>query len=146
MEIVGAEVAGRIAVGAVVVVPRLAHHLQGHRHTEHRSYTGGNRGRKFSKTTQSIGNRCHTETNPDGKGIERTSIGVVALTRLLGRLVEVEHDGQPRHEEEEEHDPELLHTTLPAIGLPEEAEQSEEEGEHVEDIVPLVVLQHVGQL
>ena len=44
----------------------------------------------------------HRHANPDGKGVERAGIGIVTLTRLLRSLVEVKHNGETRHKEEEE--------------------------------------------
>ena len=49
---------------------------------------------------------------PDGVGIERAGVGVVALTRLAGRLVQVENNSDACHEEQEEHYPELLDALL----------------------------------
>ena len=61
---------------------------------------------------------CHTHTNPDGEGVERTGVGVVAFARLARSLVQVEHDGNTGHEEEEEDHPELLDAFLSTVGLP----------------------------
>ena len=58
-----------------------------------------------------------------------------------GGLVEVEHDGDTCHEEQEEYYPELLDTTLVAVSLPEESDQSENQRQTVEYIVPFVVLE-----
>ena len=93
---------------------------------------------------KALSDGCHAEANPDGKGVERACVGIVALAGLLGRLVEVEDDGQARHEEEEEHHPELLHTFLSAEGLPEEADKAEQERQAVEDVAALVFLQRIG--
>ena len=85
-----------------------------------------------------------THADPDGKGVERTGVGVVALTRLAGRLVQVEHDGDTRHEEQEEHDPELLDALLSAVGLPQQADDAKQQRQTVEHVVPLVFLQVGG--
>ena len=76
---------------------------------------------------QQADNACHTHTNPDGKSVERTSIRIVTLTRLTRRLVQVEHDGYTGHEEEKEHHPELLDTFLTAVGLPQQADDAEQQ-------------------
>ena len=49
----------------------------------------------------------HTHAAPDGEGIEGAGIGVVTLTGLHRCLVQINHDGQTSHEEEEEYYPEL---------------------------------------
>ena len=65
---------------------------------------------------------CHTHTYPNGKGVERTGIRVISFTGLCRGLVEVEHDSDTRHEEQEEDHPELLDTPLAMISLPEESD------------------------
>ena len=82
----------------------------------------------------------HAHANPDGVGIERTGVGVVALTRLARSLVQVEHDGDTGHEEQEEHHPELLDAALAAIGLPQQTDDAQQERQHVEHVVALVTL------
>ena len=88
----------------------------------------------------------HTNAAPDGVGIEGTSIGIVALTRLLGRLVQIDHNGQSRHDEQEEHHPELL-DALAATSqhLPEQTDETQYERHTVEHIVAFVLLQLIGQ-
>ena len=61
-------------------------------------------------------------TYPDGKGIERTGIRIVSFTGLCRSLVEVEHDSDTCHKEQEEDHPELLDTPLAMISLPEESD------------------------
>mgnify|MGYP003209928807 FL=1 len=60
------------------------------------------------------------------------------------RLVEVDDDGQSRHEEQEEDRPELLDTSLATEGLPEEAQKTKQQRHTVEDIVALIFLERVG--
>ena len=59
----------------------------------------------------------HTDADPDGEGIERSGEGVVALAGLAGGLVEVEHDGDAGHEEEEEDYPELLYAAFGVVAV-----------------------------
>ena len=61
-------------------------------------------------------------------------------------LIQIEHDGKTCHEEEEEYHPELFHALVAAESLPEKAEQTEEERQHIEHVVSLILLQFVGQL
>ena len=89
---------------------------------------------------------CNADAAPDSVGIERAGISIVALTRLVGRLVQIDHDGESRHEEEEEYHPELAYAATSAPGLPEQADDAEQEGQTIEDVVALIVLQLVGQL
>ena len=123
-----------------MVVPCLTGHLQGNEHAYHGS-DGTCHGGVLDKLLQQVSNAGHTHTNPDGKGVERGGIGIVALTGLHGCLVQVEHDGKARHEEEHEHYPELACTTLAASGLPEEADEAEQQGQAIEDVAALVVAQ-----
>ena len=56
-------------------------------------------------------------------------------------MVEVEHDGDTCHKEQEEYYPELLDNTLVAVSLPEEPYQAENQRQAVEYIMPLVILE-----
>ena len=125
VQVVESEVAAGVAVGAVVVVPRLAHHLQRHENADDGSHSDCH-GLLFQQAAQPVGDSSNAEANPNGERIERTGVGIVAFARLLWRLVKVEHNGQARHKEEEEHYPELPDAALALVGLPEEAEQAEE--------------------
>ena len=61
------------------------------------------------------------------------------------RLVQIDDDGKPRHEEKEEDYPELLYASATSPCLPEQTEQTEQEWQTVENVVPLVGFQLVGQ-
>ena len=139
VQIVQSEVTAGIASGAVVVVPSLADHLQGHADAGERGNGCGENGllQQFLKQ-RSEG--CHAETNPDGESVERTGVGIVTFARLAGSLVQIEHNGKSRHEEQEEDHPELANAFLATIGLPEKTDETEQEREAVEDVVTFVVL------
>ena len=68
------------------------------------------------------------QADPNGKRVERTGIGVVTFARFARGLVQIEDNGQTGHEEEKENNPELLDAFLSAVGLPEHAEESEQQG------------------
>ena len=136
-----------------MVVPVLSSHLQRHqesyqrhdsrcrRRDERRSFTlsGLLAISGLGEETSSKGSdRCHPKANPDSEGIEGADISVVTLTGLPWVLVEVEHDGDPRHEEEHEGDPEALYPTLTLSDLEEETEQTEQKGQCVVDIMSLI--------
>ena len=94
---------------------------------------------------KTAGHSSHAEAHPNGKGIERTGVGIVALARLIGRLVQVDDNGYASHEEKEEHHPELLDAFLAAESLPEKSAKAEYERQTVEDVVSFVVLELIGQ-
>ena len=52
-------------------------------------------------------NGCYAHTAPDGKCVERTCIGIIALTRLHRCLVQVDDNRKTCHKEQEEYYPEL---------------------------------------
>ena len=150
-----------------MVVPRLAHHLQGN----HEADEGGNGGNGCcdSALVAVVGDVCshalnvflvfllegphheapqsgNTHADPNAERIERTGVGIVSLTRLVGGLVQVEHDGDTRHEEQEEYHPELLDAATAAVGLPQQSDDTHEQRQHVEHVVSLVALaQVIGQ-
>ena len=86
------------------------------------------------------------KATPDGKGIERTCVGIVSLAHLKRVLVEIDDDGEPCHEEQKEHHPELLDATPSASqALPEETEETEQQWQTIIDIPSFIVAQVVGQ-
>ena len=95
-----------------MVVPCLRGHLDRHHETYKTNESHEPRGFLLQLGGQQVANGSHTHTTPDGEGIERTGVCIVTLTGLDGRLVQIEHDGQAGHEEQEEHDPELLDALL----------------------------------
>ena len=96
-------------------------------------------------TAKTFDDSGYTQTNPNGKRIERTSISIVAFTRFARCLVQIEHDGKTCHEEEEEDNPKLLDTFLSAVGLPEKTSQTKQQGQAIEHIVSLVCFQIIGK-
>ena len=96
-------------------------------------------------TAKTFDDSGYTQTNPNGEGIERACISVVALTRFARCLVEVKHNGETCHEEQEEDHPKLLDTFLSPVGLPEEARQTKQQGQAEEYVMSLVVFQIIGQ-
>ena len=145
IEIVQTEIAGGGATGAVMIVPSLADHLQRYRQGDDRSDAGGGKMGQFAETAQTFDDGRDAQTDPYGKGVERARIGVVTFARFARGLVQIEDNGQTGHEEKEENDPELLDAFLSAVGLPEHAEESEQQGQAVEDVVSLVFAQIGGE-
>ena len=60
-------------------------------------------------------------------------------------MVKVKHDGDTRHEEKEEHNPELAYAPCAAVSLEEKSDKPEYERQAVEHVVSLVVLERIGQ-
>ena len=48
------------------------------------------------------------ESDPDGKGVERSGVSVVTFPRLIWILVQVEYDGNTREEEKQHNHPEIF--------------------------------------
>ena len=136
-----------------MVVPVLSSHLQGHKESHQRHDSRCRRRDECGcfalsgfLTISGLGEEAsskgsdgsHPKADPDGEGIEGADISVVSLTGLPWVLVEVKHDGDPRHKEEHEGDPEALYPTLPLSDLEEETEQTEQKGQCVVDIMSLI--------
>ena len=101
-----------------MVIPRLACHLDGNQQA---CYSGKNsQGGSIFCTFHSylFNYHSHSHAYPDGKGIERTSIGIVTFTRLERRLVQIDHDGKSRHQEQQHNNQELLLTFTSLAPLP----------------------------
>ena len=87
----------------------------------------------------------HAHANPECERIERAGKSVIALTGLSGCLIEIKHNSDAGHEEEEEHHPELLDAahrmhTVVVKRLIEQANQPQYKGQHIEYVVSLVTL------
>ena len=112
-EVVLSEVAAGVAAAAVVVVPRLRCHLYRYEQTDNADDCGDGCFVTLQSAIQLLNYGCHAHTAPYCEGVERTGVGVVALTGLHRGLVEVDHDGESGHEEQEEHHPELADAFVP---------------------------------
>ena len=122
-----------------MVIPVLTYHLERHTKAKH-TKNGRNDGVLLLGQLLNNGDQtCHTHADPDGEGIERTRVSVVTFSWLIRSLIEVEDDGQTRHEEEEEYHPEALNTLLTRECLPKQTNQAKNEWQHVIDIVALVL-------
>ena len=89
-----------------MVVPVLTCHEN--RHAERcESYSGCRNDALQFHSAEQVNDGSNSDTAPYCKSIERTSISIVALTRLQRSLVKVDNDGKTSHEEEEEYHPEL---------------------------------------
>ena len=108
---------------SVVIVPSLRSHLHRHQQT-HRSHNSRKHRLVHRQPLLKQVNQCrHTDAAPDGKGVERSGISIVTLAGLHGSLVEINNDGQSRHEKQKEHHPELSDTSLSAEGLPKQSDE-----------------------
>ena len=124
-----------------MVVPVLLRHETWHKHKAQyaRDNYRGHAG-QLLYLVEPLDELQHAQTNPNGKGIERTSVGVVALTWLQWGLVEVENNGKTRHEEEAHDNAEALLAVLSFPNLPQHTKQTQDEGQHIIFVVTLVVL------
>ena len=132
-----------------MVVPRLSCHLDGHEDAKQTEYCAGHL--VPEKLLQVVCDTCHTESYPNGICVERACVGIVAFTRLHGRLVEVQHDCEAGHEEEEEDDTELLLAFALILlvvleELPQQTDEAEQEWQAIEDVVTFVLAEFAWQL
>ena len=88
--------------------------------------------------------QCHrAEANPDTESIERTGIGIISFTDLERRLVQVKHDSDTCHEEQQECQPAA---PLVALELEEQSENSQQQREKVIVVLALIVLQDIRSI
>ena len=144
-KVVVARVAAHVAVAAVVVIPVLQPHLQ--RYKQRRAPHDGTDQQPMTpqQRTCPLAECRHAHAAPNGKCIKRACIGVVALTGFNGCLVQIDHNGQPRHEEKKGHHPELLLAPTTASQLPRHAQKAQKQGQSIIDVVAAVLPQAVGQ-
>ena len=90
---------------------------------------------------QQVAQGQHAQADPDREGVERTGVDVVALARLGGRRVEVDHQRDTRHHEEPHDDREVARV---AVELVEQADQTQQEGEEIVGVAA-AVLRHLAR-
>ncbi len=124
-----------------MIVPGLSYHLERYTQTDQAKETSHD-GTFFlrDELLNEANQTGNSHADPDREGIERTRISIVSFAWLIRCLVEIDNDGQTGHEEEEENDPEALNAFLATISLPEKSQQTQEQWQHIEHIVSLVVL------
>ena len=144
-QIVVAEVAAGVATGAVVVVPGLTGHLQGNGGACKSGGDGAGQ-TAVGEPLEQGGESAYSHADPNGEGIERAGIHVVALAGWLGRLVQVEGDGQPRHHEEQTHHGALALAACSLPPLPHHAQETEQQRQTVVHVASLVGQQVAGHL
>ena len=143
LEVVPAYVAGVGAVRTVVVVPVLRRKDRRHAEAEERGSTGRRDSVAAQQPGERIAYRHHAQSDPDGEGVERSGVDVVAFAGFVGRGVEVEHQGDAREHEQQHDDREVA---LVAHQLVHKADQSQDERQEVVGVAPLVVGDFVRQV
>ena len=122
LQVVGTEIPAGVTSGAVVIIPGLAHHLQRDQQAEDSSQDSG---RKFPAVFPQQGaDGCRSHAYPHGKGIEGAGIGIVPLPGLERCLVDVDHNGQSCHEEQQSDHEGLLLSFPTSSELPAQSQQS----------------------
>jgi len=134
LEDVGGGVVGGETVAAVVVVPVLACHECRYGQEEQGGKPSSGTPRQ-SQTAQKGAQPAHEHGGPEGdedaEGVEAEDVGIVALARFVGGVVEVEGEDDTAHEEEGEDGPEGA-----AVGEEEvESEQAQQQGQEEVGVV-----------
>ena len=138
IEVVVGHLGGRVPMRTVVVVPVLGGHEGRNAQAQHGNAAGDGLRRHLlheGRCRQPLVERHHAQADPDGKHIERARIGIVAFPHLVRRLVEVQHDGDARHEEHEKHKPAAA---LVLVKLEHQAQQAQQQRQ--EEIVVLALV------
>ena len=86
--------------------------------------------------------RHDPQSNPHGKRIERSDIRIIPFTRLKRRLVEVHHNGQSCHQEQQAHNGSALRVSE---RLESQSHQTQDQRHIKEVIQPSVVLHVLGE-
>ena len=136
IEIVPGHLHGCAAVAPVVVVPVLLCHESRHEEAGGGEYAGC-RSRIFilELPANPFIQSHHGQADPDAECVERAGVGVIPFPDLVRRLVEVEHNGDSRHEEQQEGQPAA---PLVPLELEEDAHNSEKERKEVIMVLSLV--------
>src|SRR6202042_1288106 len=78
----------------------------------------------------------HTKPDPYRKGVAGAGVGIVPFPRLQSGLVQINDDCPPGKKEKQHDDPQIIAV---ADKLEYEAKDSQEEGQHIQPVVGLVV-------
>ena len=142
IEVIVGHLRSGIAVGTVVVVPVLGGHQGRYAEAKGRSPGGHQLGIGLLGILRDpLVQGRHAQAYPDGKHVERARIGVVTFTHLVRRLVQVQHNGDARHEEHQEHQPAAA---LVAVKLEHQAQQAQQQRQEEVVVLALVVPQRSG--
>ena len=129
------DVAGRVAVAAVVVVPVFGHH-------QRRNPKGQHRHAQCQRRRAVLGEQLvqghHSESDPNREDVKGSDKGVVALARLKRLVVGVHHNGQAGEQEQQRDDPRIA---LVALGLKPQPQQSQQQRQGVV-VVAAPLLRH----
>ena len=131
-----------------MVVPVLLRHKRRHAKAEQRcshSHTGLS-GLRFQCCIDPVYECQHTQADPNTERVERTRISVVSFTRLVRRLVEVQHDSQARQEEQQEGQSEVFPPFAFALRiafatLPNDTDNAKQQRQEIIDVMAFVFLQ-----
>ena len=139
IEVVPGHLGSRVAVGTVVVVPVLGGH-EGRNAQAEDAGAGGHHAAVglFGILRYPLIEGCHTQADPDGEHVEGAGIGIVPLPHLVRRLVQVQHDGDTRHEEHQEHNPAAA---LVPVKLEHQAQQPQQQRQEEVVVLALVLPQ-----
>ena len=155
-QVVGTEVAAGETARTIMVIPVLRCHL-----SRYQQRCSSNKQRSntlyvlvLQRMLRPVVDSHHSHTDPDTKGIERTHVCIVTFTRLIRRLVQINHDSQTGQQEQQHGDRErlpsfffLLAVLYDALAaLPYHTDDTQQERQHVIHIVSLVVAQFGRQL
>ncbi|OQC02535.1 MAG: hypothetical protein BWX77_01160 [Bacteroidetes bacterium ADurb.Bin090] len=138
-QVIIGKVTGRITIGTIVIVPIFGSHK--HRNTQPEHSGQQCRRYRLQDFAQNGNQSRHTHAYPYTKGIERTGVGIIPLARLQGRLIQIQHYGQPGHQKEKQGNPESLHALFPGIGLIQKPQNSQKQGQHIITVATLVISQ-----
>ena len=141
LQIVGSEITTGEAAGTVVVVPSLTNHLQRNQQATGCPRQSSDEMGLFQPFLKEIYEEAYAQSNPDGKGIERAGIGIVALARLERSLIEIDHNGQSGHHKQQHDYPQLAPALASVAPLPCDTRQTKQQGQGIEHVAPFVLCQ-----
>ena len=143
LQVVPADVAGHRAVRTVVIVPVLGRENARYDHADDRSGYGSHEALASGGPDDQVAHGEYAQADPDAEGVERTRINIVAFARFVGRGVEVNHQRDAHHHEEPHDDREVARI---AVELIDQADKTQQEGEEIVGVAPLVIRYFVRQV
>ena len=117
--------------------------ISGYDHADDRSGYGSHEALASGGPDDQVAHGEYAQADPDAEGVERTRINIVAFARFVGRGVEVNHQRDAHHHEEPHDDREVARI---AVELIDQADKSQDEGEEIVGVAPLVIRYFVRQV
>ena len=147
LQIVGCKIAAGVTSRAVVVVPILRRHLDGHKHSQASNRASHHRCKNFllaAEVFEDIPQRKHAQSAPNTERIERTRVCIVSLTGLVRSLIEVNHNCNASHQEKHKDHETIAPVIIATYKNAQQSQQQRQQIIHIASVILGVTVRQVN--